>query len=71
MTREDKAEWDRMWDRVEVCDRSIRELTADLKRCRKKQIRKFMEDDIAYEKRIRAIIVDAVGEPRRRGLKST
>jgi hypothetical protein len=71
MTREDKAEWDRMWDHVEECDRSIRELTADLKRCRKKQIRKFMEDDIAHEKRIRAIIVDAIGEPRRRGPNST
>jgi hypothetical protein len=32
MTKEDKAEWDRMWDHVEECDRSIREVTADLNR---------------------------------------
>ena len=71
MTKEDKAEWDRIWDRVEECDRSIRELTEDLKQRRNKQIRKFMEDDIAHEKRIREIIVNVVGEPRRRGPKST
>jgi hypothetical protein len=71
MTKEDKAEWDRMWDQVEECDRSIRELTEDLKQRRNKQVRKFIEDDIAHEKRIREIIVNAIGEPRRRGPKST
>jgi hypothetical protein len=71
MTKEDKAEWDRMWDQVEECDRSIRELTEDLKQRRNKQVRKFIEDDIAHEKRIREIIVNAIGEPRRRNPKST
>ena len=71
MTKEDKAEWDRMWDRVEECDRSIRELTEELKPRRNKQIRKFIEDDIAHEKQLREIIVNAIGEPRRRGTKST
>lgn len=67
MTKEDKAEWDRMWDQVEECDRSIRELTEDLRQRRNQQIRKFIEEDIAHEKRLREIIVDAVGEPMRRG----
>ena len=71
MTKEDKAEWDRMWDQVEECDRSIRELTEDLKLRRNKQIRKFIEDDLAHEKQIREIIVNVIGEPRRRGPKST
>ena len=71
MTKEEKAEWDRMWDQVEECDRSIAELTANLKRCRNKRIRAFVEDDIAHETRIRKIIVDAIGEPKRRAPKST
>jgi hypothetical protein len=60
-----------MWDQVEECDRSIRELTEDLKLRRNKQIRKFIEDDLAHEKQIREIIVNVIGEPRRRGPKST
>ena len=71
MTKEEKIEWDRMWDQVEECDRSIAELTANLKRCTNKRIRAFVEDDIAHETRIRAIIVDAIGEPKRRAPKST
>ncbi len=71
ITKEDKAEWDRMWDRVEECDRSIREWTGDLKLRKNRQIRKFIDDEIAFEKRIRAIIVNAIGEPKRRGPKST
>jgi hypothetical protein len=70
MTKEEKTEWDRMWDRVEECDRSIREATEHIKKCRNKQIRKFMEDDIAHEKRIRSTIVNAIGEPKRRAPKS-
>lgn len=67
MTKEDEAEWNRMWDQVEECDRSIRELTANLKLRKNKRYRKFIEDDIVHEKRIRAIIVNAIGEPKRRG----
>ena len=33
MTKEDKAEWDRIWDQVEECDRSIGELTAGTSSC--------------------------------------
>ena len=67
ITKEQKAEWDRLWDRIEECDRTIRERSADLQRCRNKRFRQFIEDDIACEKRIRAAIVNAVGEPKRRG----
>jgi Family of unknown function (DUF5681) len=71
VTKEDKAAWDRMWDRVEECDCSITELTADLKLRKNRRIRKFIEDEIAFERRIREIIVNGIGEPKRRGPKST
>jgi hypothetical protein len=71
MTKEEKAECDLLWDQVEECDRSLAELTANLKRCRNERIRAFVEDDIAHQTRIRAIIVDAIGEPKRRAPKST
>ncbi len=71
MTKEDKAKWDRMWDRVEACDEAIAVYTNDLKLRENKPYRQSIEDEIAYEKRIRAIIVDGIGEPRRRVPKST
>jgi hypothetical protein len=71
VTKEDKVKWDRMWDRIEECDRSIHERTADLKVRKNKQIRQSIEDEIAFEKRLRAIIVNGFGEPKRRGPKST
>jgi hypothetical protein len=66
MTKEDKVEWDRLYARVEECDREIEELTATLKLRKYKRYRKHIEDDIAHAKRIRQIIVNAIGEPRRR-----
>jgi len=36
-----------------------------------KPYRESIENEIAYEKRIRAIIVDGIGEPKRRVRKST
>ena len=71
MTKEDKAKLDRMWDRVEACDEAIAIYTNDLKLRENKPYRQSIEKEIAYEKRIRAIIVDGIGEPRRRGPKST
>jgi hypothetical protein len=41
-------------------------MTASLKLRKNKPYRQLIEDDIAHEKRIRQIIVNAVGEPRRR-----
>jgi hypothetical protein len=55
-----------MYARVEECDREIAEMTASLKLRKNKRYRQFIEDDIAHEKRIRQIIVNAVGEPKRR-----
>ena len=66
MTKEEKAQWGRMWDRVEACDEAIAVYTNDLKLRENKRYREIIEKEIAYEKRIRAIIVDKIGEPRRR-----
>jgi hypothetical protein len=66
MTKEEKVEWDRMYARVEECDREIEELTADLKLRKYKRYRQFIEDDIAFDKRLRQTIVNALGEPKRR-----
>jgi hypothetical protein len=52
--------------RVEECDREIVELTASLKLRKNQRYRQLIEDSIVHEKRIRQIIVDAVGEPKRR-----
>ena len=71
MTKEDKAQWERMWDRVEECDKAIAVYTNDLRLREYKPYRQSIEQEIAFEKRIRAIIVDGIGEPRRRGPKST
>jgi Family of unknown function (DUF5681) len=71
ITKEDKAKWDRMWDRVEECDEAIAIYTNDLKLRENNRYRQSIEDEIAYEKRIRAIIVDGIGEPKRRVPKST
>jgi hypothetical protein len=66
MTKEDKAKWDGLWDRVEECDEAIALYTNDLKLPECKRYRQIIENKIAYEKRIRAIIVDGIGEPKRR-----
>ena len=71
MTKEDKTKWDRLWDRVEECDEAIAICTNDLKLREYKPYRRHIEKEIAYEKRIRDIIVDGIGEPKRRGPKST
>jgi hypothetical protein len=71
MTKEDNVKWNRLWDRVEECDEAIAIYTNDLKLPENKPYRQSIEDEIAYEKRTRAIIVDGIGEPKRRGPKST
>jgi len=66
MTKEEKADWDRLYDRVEESDREIAELTASLKKQKNKPYRHMIEDDIAHERKIRDIIVRAIGEPSKR-----
>ena len=66
MTKEEKIEWDKMYARIEECDREIERLSARLADRKNKRYRHILEDDIAHERRIRAIIVEAVGEPKNR-----
>ena len=66
MTKEEKVEWDRLYDRIEECDRDIAQLKSMLADRKNKRYRAFIEDDIAHEKRIREILVKAVGEPKDR-----
>jgi DNA polymerase III psi subunit len=66
MTKEEKVKWDSMYDRIEECDRGIEELTAMLEDPEHACYRHTIEDDIRPEKHIRAIIVNAVGEPKDR-----
>ena len=66
MTKEEKVRWDRLRARVEECDCEIKELTAMLKDRTMKSARHFIEDEIAHEKRLRDMIVRAIGEPRDR-----
>ena len=71
MNKEEKVEWDRMDAQIEASDHEIEELTARLKLRKNKPYRQFIEDDIAHEKQIRQIIVNAVGEPKRRNAGGT
>ena len=66
MTKEEKVEWDRLYAQIEECDLEIGYLTESLKERKNKRYRSFIEDDIAHERRIRDIIVKAVGEPKER-----
>ncbi|WP_139223753.1 hypothetical protein [Methylocapsa palsarum] len=66
MTKEEKVEWDQLYDRIEECDRDIAESTAMLTDRKNGRFRKFIEDDIAHEKHIRDMLVEAVGEPKDR-----
>ena len=66
MTKEEKVKWDRLYARVEECDQGIAEMTASLRLRKTKPYRHLIEDEIAHEKRIRQIIVNAIGEPKRR-----
>ena len=67
MTKEDKVQWDRLYARVEECDATTLMLMESLKGRKSKACREFIKDDILHEARIRKKIVDAIGEPKRRG----
>ena len=66
MTKEEKVVWDGLRARLDECDREIEELTAMLKDRKNKRFRRFIEDDIAHEKRLRDMIAKALGEPQNR-----
>jgi hypothetical protein len=63
MTPEDNVGWDRLHDRIRESDRALEETTVELERTRKPSYRNFLEDDIAHERRLREILVNALGEP--------
>jgi Family of unknown function (DUF5681) len=65
-TKEEKAEWDRHWDRVEDCDRVIAEYTADLQDPKMREYADIIRNDLEFEKRIKKIITDVIGERRQR-----
>ena len=65
MTKEEKVVWDQARERLKECDREIEELTAMLKDPKMKSTRHIIQDHILHEKRLREIIVKAIGEPRR------
>ena len=68
MTKEEKAVWDRLRARLVECNQEIEEFTTMLKDRKNTRFRRFIEDDIAHEKRLRDIIVNAIGEwPKRDG----
>jgi Family of unknown function (DUF5681) len=60
--KEEKTRWDELYARVEECDRTIVELTAELKRSKNGEMRKVLETEIGYEQNIRNIIVSRIGE---------
>jgi hypothetical protein len=68
MTKEEKVVWDQLRARLDEGAREIEELSAMLKEHKNKRFRHFIEDDIAHEKRLHDIIVNAIGEwPKRDG----
>jgi len=67
VTKEELVEYRRLWAQVEESDKTIAELSADLKDPENEDIRTALLDDIAHERCLRDIITNAVGEPRKRG----
>jgi hypothetical protein len=67
LTKEDKVKWDHMYGLLEESDRVIDELTEDMKLRKTKRQRQSIEDEIADLRRVRAVLVDVIGEPKRRG----
>jgi Family of unknown function (DUF5681) len=66
ITKEEKAHRDTLYERVRECDRTIEELTADLKLRKNRKYKQFIEDEITHERKIRSIIVNGIGEPKKR-----
>jgi hypothetical protein len=61
LTKEEKAVWDHMRAGLEDSDREIEWLTKSLADPENHSNRAIIEDNLAYEKRINAIIVKAIG----------
>jgi hypothetical protein len=68
-TKEEKAEWDYGYDRIDEIDHEIELMNAELKRSRSKKIRALLAERIAERLRFRQQIVSALGEPSERRRK--
>jgi Family of unknown function (DUF5681) len=69
MTKEEKAEWDYCYDRVDEIDREIELMNAELKRPRSNKYRARLAERIAERRCFRQKIVSAFGEPSERRRK--
>jgi hypothetical protein len=69
LTKEEKAQWDRLYDLVEKTDRIIELMASVLKRTRSKIRRAKLEEGIVEQRSFRDKIVRVVGEPSERRRK--
>jgi hypothetical protein len=69
LNKEEKAQWDRVYDHIEETDQEIEFFNAELKRTRSKSYRSTLEADIVQHRRHRKFLVDLVGEPGQRRRK--
>lgn len=63
LTNEQKIQWDRMRQRVVDADQEIEAMRKQLTERKHQKYRHIIEQDIAFERKIRQIIVSKIGEP--------
>ena len=62
ITTEQKAGWDKLWDRLESWDREIAWVMKQAKHAKSDSEKQILADDLAHARRMRAKIIAAVGE---------
>ena len=63
LIKQHKAEWDRLHNLLEQCDREVESLTTQLKKTRSQSYRASLEHNIAELRHARGLLVDRIGEP--------
>jgi hypothetical protein len=66
LTKEGKAQWDRLHDLLEQADRELETMTAQLKKTRSRTDRSSLEHEIFELGRARELLVERIGEPSQR-----
>jgi hypothetical protein len=66
LTKEGKAQWDRLHDLLEQADRELETMTAQLKKTRSRPYRASLEHEIFELGRVRELLVERIGEPSQR-----
>jgi hypothetical protein len=66
LTKEGKAQWDRLHDLLEKADRELETMTAQLKKTRSRTDRSSLEHEIFELGRARELLVERIGEPSQR-----